>query len=88
MSRLHYNGSNSFLFVNATKIYQFKAKDYKIKDHILCLGNISKDCTINKMKTSQISNCTINKMKTSQISKTEAINLMQNTDLTEKSRTL
>ena len=22
---LHYNGSNSFLFVNATKIYQFKA---------------------------------------------------------------
>ena len=40
------------------------------------------------MKTSQITNCTINKMKTSQISKTEAINLMQNTDLTEKSRTL
>ena len=24
----HYSGSNSFLFVNATKIYQFKAKDY------------------------------------------------------------
>ena len=24
---LHYNGSNCFLFVNATKIYQFKAKD-------------------------------------------------------------
>ena len=24
---LHYNGSNSFLFVIATKIYQFKAKD-------------------------------------------------------------
>ena len=23
---LHYNGSNSFLFVNATKVYQFKAK--------------------------------------------------------------
>ena len=23
---LHYNGINSFLFVNATKIYQFKAK--------------------------------------------------------------
>ena len=28
---LHYNGSNSFLFVNATKIYQFKAKDSEIK---------------------------------------------------------
>ena len=24
---LQYNGSDSFLFVNATKIYQFKAKD-------------------------------------------------------------
>ena len=24
---LHYNGSNSFLFVNATKLYQFKSKD-------------------------------------------------------------
>ena len=25
--RLYYNMSNSFLFVNATKIYQFQAKD-------------------------------------------------------------
>ena len=24
---LHYNGSNSFLFAHATKIYQFKAKN-------------------------------------------------------------
>ena len=24
--RLHYNGSNSFLFVNAAKVYQVKAK--------------------------------------------------------------
>ena len=47
---LHYNGSNSFLFVNATKIYQFKAKDSEIKDYTLCLGNISKDFTINNMK--------------------------------------
>ena len=47
---LHYNGSNSFLFVNATKIYQFKAKDSEIKDYALCLGNISKDFTINNMK--------------------------------------
>ena len=29
---LHYNESNSFLFVNATKIYQFKAKDSEIKN--------------------------------------------------------
>ena len=26
---LHYNRSNSFLFVNTTKIYQFKAKTLK-----------------------------------------------------------
>ena len=26
---LHYNGSNSFLFVNVTKTYQFKAKDFE-----------------------------------------------------------
>ena len=39
---LHYNGSNSFLFVNATKMYNFKAKDAEIKDYTLCLGNISK----------------------------------------------
>ena len=28
---LHYNGRNSFLFANATKIYQFKAKCCEIK---------------------------------------------------------
>ena len=28
---IHYNGSNSFLFVNDTKIYQFKAKNSEIK---------------------------------------------------------
>ena len=36
---LHCNGSNSFLFVNVTKIYQFKAKDSKIKYYTLFLGN-------------------------------------------------
>ena len=28
---LHFSGSNSFLFVNVTKIYQFKAKKSEIK---------------------------------------------------------
>ena len=28
---LHYNGSNSFLFVNATKIYQLKTNKSEIK---------------------------------------------------------
>ena len=47
---LHYNGSNSFLFVNAIKVYQFNAKNSKIIDYALCLGNISKDFTINNLK--------------------------------------
>ena len=33
---LHFIGSNSFLLVNATEIYQFKAKDFEIKDYTLC----------------------------------------------------
>ena len=48
---LHCNGRNSFLFVNATKTYQFKAKDSEIKDYTLCLGNISKDFTIQAFAT-------------------------------------
>ena len=51
---LHYNGSNSFLFVNATKVYQFKAKNSEIKDYVLCLGNVSKDFTINNMRKNRI----------------------------------
>ena len=39
---LHYNGANSYLFVNGTKIIKFKAKDSEIKAYPLCLGNISK----------------------------------------------
>ena len=39
---LHYNGSNSFLFVNATKVYQFKAKNSEIKAYALSLGNVKK----------------------------------------------
>ena len=47
---LHYNKSNSFLFFNATKIHQFKAKDSEIKYYALCLGNFSKDFKINNIK--------------------------------------
>ena len=34
---LHYNGRNSFWFVNATKVFHFKAKNSEIKDYALCL---------------------------------------------------
>ena len=41
--RLHYNGANSYLFVNGAEIYKFKAKDSEIVATPLCLGNISKN---------------------------------------------
>ena len=47
---LHYNGANSYLFVNGTEIYKFKAKDSEIVASPLCLGNISKDWSIDNMK--------------------------------------
>ena len=40
---LHYNGDNSYLFVNGKEIINFKAKDSKIVPYPLCLGNSSKD---------------------------------------------
>ena len=46
---LHYSGGSSFFFVTATKIYQFKARNSEIKNFALCLGNILKDSTINKI---------------------------------------
>ena len=47
---LHYNWNNSFLIVNATKIYSSKAKDSEIKPYPSCLANISKDFTLDNMK--------------------------------------
>ena len=40
---LHYNGANSYVFVNGSEVYKFKAKDSAIVASPLCLGNISKD---------------------------------------------
>ena len=50
---LHYNGANSYLFVNGTENYKFKAKDSEIVANLLCLGNISKDWSIDNMKRSE-----------------------------------
>ena len=47
---LHYNGPNSYLFVNGTEIIEFKAKDSNIVSRPLCLGNTSKDCSTDNMK--------------------------------------
>ena len=47
---MHYNGANNYLFVNGTEITKFKAKDSEIAAYPLCLGNISKDCSVDNMK--------------------------------------
>ena len=47
---LHYNGANSYLFVNGKEIIQFKAKDSAIVSTPQCLGNISKDWSVDNLK--------------------------------------
>ena len=47
---MHYNGANSYLFVNGTEIYKFKAKDSEILVGLIFLGNISKDWSVDNMK--------------------------------------
>ena len=47
---MNYNGANSYLFVNGTEVIKFKAKDSEIKAYPLCLGNISKDWSVDNMK--------------------------------------
>ena len=47
---LHYNGANSYSFVNDTEIYKFKAKDSEILVGPICLGNISKDWSVDNVK--------------------------------------
>ena len=51
---LHYNGANSYLFVNGTEIYKFTAKDYETVASPLCLGNISKDWSTDNMKKNRV----------------------------------
>ena len=46
---LHYNGANSYLFVNGTEIIKFKAKYSEIVATPLCLGNISKNLSADNM---------------------------------------
>ena len=47
---MHYNGANSYLFVNGTEIIKFKVKDSEILAYSLCLGNISKDWSHDNIK--------------------------------------
>ena len=52
---MHYNGENSYLFVNGTEIHKCKAKDYDIVATPLCLGKISKDFSVDNMKKTGLS---------------------------------
>ena len=47
---MHYNGANSYLFVNGTETYKFKAKDSEIVAIPLCRGSISKYFSADNMK--------------------------------------
>ena len=47
---MYYNGANSYLFVNGTENIKFKAKDSEITPYPLCLGNISKDWSVDITK--------------------------------------
>ena len=38
---LHYNRSNSYLFVNRVEQYKFKAEESSIISNSLCIGNMS-----------------------------------------------
>ena len=38
---LHYNGDNSYLYVNSKQVVHFKTKDSEINKHPLALGNIA-----------------------------------------------
>ena len=51
---LHYNGANSYLFVNGKEIHKFKAKGSEIVASPLCLGNISKDFSVDNMKKTEL----------------------------------
>ena len=47
---LHYNEANSYLFGNNIEIIKFEAKDSNIIATSLCLGNISKDWSVDNLK--------------------------------------
>ena len=42
---LHYNGDDSYLFINDKRELKFKPQDDQMVKEILCLGNISDDWT-------------------------------------------
>ena len=54
---MRYNRANSYLFVTGTEIYKFKTKNTEIVARPLCLGNISKDWSVDNMKKTGFTGC-------------------------------
>ena len=52
--RLHYNGDNSYLFVNSKQVINFKAKNSDLIKYPMCLGGLSKDCSENSCKDTSL----------------------------------
>ena len=48
MLSLHYNGDDSYLFVNRRQELKFKAKTDQLGKEILCIGNLSDQWTTNE----------------------------------------
>ena len=45
------------IYCNGTEIHRFKSKDSEIFANSLCLGNISKDWSVDNMKKSGLKGC-------------------------------
>ena len=51
---LHYNGDNSYLFVNGREELKFKAKDDQLISEKLCLGNLSSEWTTSESEKAEL----------------------------------
>ena len=55
---LHFNGANSYLYVNGKEMVKLKAKNYEIVATPLCLGNISHfDWSVDNRKRTGLNGC-------------------------------
>ena len=54
---LHYNGANSYIFVNGVEIIKFKVKDSEINATPLYLEQGSKDFSVDNMKKTGVLGC-------------------------------
>ena len=51
---LHYNGDDSYLFVNGRQELKFKAKTYQLAKEKLCIGNLSDQWTANESEKTRL----------------------------------